>query len=349
MRLRRGVAGLAVAAALALGGAAPAGADPARPTNFRSTILSTQPELPAGVRARTIGGDSFLELSVAGHEVVVPDYSSGPDDEAVPYLRFGPDGTVERNRRAAATAANEARYGTASRTPDPDAPPEWERVASDGTYAWHDHRIHWMAPTPPRAVAADGRVDLGGPDGTWEVPLVVDGEAVTVRGELTLAPAPPAWPWYLLAAATAALVVVGARRAGRWVAGAAAVVGAVGAVVAAAATWRAIPPDAGGSVVPLVVCVATLVAATMVALGPGRARLAATAATAAGLGGWAVLRTAVWSNAVLPTSIPAVDRAATAIALGVGVALAIGLVWAPAPTPAGSSAGPEGLRSSPTA
>lgn len=349
MKLRRGAAGLAAAAALVVGGAAPAAADPARPTNFRSTILGTQPELPAGVQARIIGGDSFLELSVAGHEVIVPDYATGPDDEAVPYLRFGPDGTVERNLRAAATAANETRYGTAARTPDLDAPPEWERVASDGTYAWHDHRIHWMAPTAPRAVAADGRVDLGGPDGTWEVPLVVDGEAVTVRGELTLAPAPPAWPWYLLAAATAALVVLGARRVGQWVAGTAAVMGAAGAVVAAAATWRAIPPDAGGSAVPLAVCAATLAAATLAALGPARARLAATAATAAGLVGWSVLRTAVWSNAVLPTSVPAVDRAATAVALGVGVALAIGLVWAPQPAPAASAPGPEGLRSSPTA
>jgi hypothetical protein len=59
-----------------------------------------------------------------------------------PYLWFRDDGGVYENRRSPATVLNDDRFG---REPlpaevDPEAEPEWERVATGGRYAWHDHR-----------------------------------------------------------------------------------------------------------------------------------------------------------------------------------------------------------------
>lgn len=335
--LGRSLLALAVLIGVLLATTTPAGADPARPTDYRSRILSIRPTLPDGVDLRVIGGDAFLDLQVSGdHTVVVPDYTSGTGTVPRPYLRFRPDGTVERNDHSAAAAANETRYGT-SRGGEIGDEPAWTVVSRDGRYVWHDHRIHWMLPRAPTAVDDDGRVDLGGSDGTWTVQLVVDDRMAVVRGELLLLDAPSPVPWLVLAVVLVAAMVtlsLAAVRAGvpphRAIAGTLAVAGAL-ATAAGWAQWQAIPPGAGGSVltalVPAVGTVAALVALTV---SSAPVRLVGLALGAATLGGWAVLRREALWRAVLPTSLPfAFDRAATAIALGVALGTAAMLVWRP--------------------
>ena len=323
--------------------ASPAAADAPRPTDYRSTVTGVAPPLPAGAEVRVIGGDSLLELSLpAGHTAVVADYPTSDEAEPVPYLRFDADGTVRRNALAVATTANEARYGTASTVPDPDAEPRWETVATNGTYAWHDHRIHWMSPRAPRAVDADGRVDLGGEDGTWSVPVTVDGRDTVITGQLVIAPAPSFAAWALLVVVALGVALLVGVRFGLRAAAAVGAGSAAGAVVVATATWRAVPPDAGASVIPVVVAVVALIAGLVAALGPARVRLVAVAATAAALLGWGATRWTVLARAVLPTTLaPGLDRAATAVAIGVGLALAALLVKGPAPQ---RRAAPEGGR-----
>lgn len=339
----RALAALLVLGSAALATADPAAADPARPTDYRSRILSVRPTLPAGVDLAVVGGDSFLELRVRGdHTVVVPDYEGGEGTQARPYLRFLPDGTVERNRHAAATAANESRYGTSAAADIRDEP-EWTVVARDGRYVWHDHRIHWMLPKAPTAVDESGRVDLGGTDGTWTVDLEVDGAPVTVRGELLLLDAPNPAPWFALVAlgtggavGVVALAVRGRRPTPhRGLALALATAGAL-ATVAGVVQWRSIPPGAGGNVLTAATPAIGLVAAlTAAAVGAARVRLVALAVAVAALGGWAVLRREALVRAVLPTSLPfAVDRAATALALGLAVGVAVTLAWRPPVDPA---------------
>lgn len=316
---------------------APASADPARPTDFRSRVLVSRPTLPTGVDLSVVGGDSFLELTVHGrHTVVVPDYDTGTGTPG-PYLRFLPGGRVERNELAAATAANESRYGSTDRQPDPTAAPRWKQVANDGTYVWHDHRTHWMSTSAPPLVGDGPRVDLGGPRGTWSVDLIVDGRPTAVRGELLLYASPSPWPWY---AGSGLIVGVGlvlgllSRRQKQPVPYRPVAIGVAAVASAAAAigwaAWRDIPAAAGGNPVPFVVPLVGLAAAVAAALlGSGR-RLAPLGAAAAALLGWAALRRTVLDHAILPTSAPAVlDRAATAAALGVGLALAVLLVWLP--------------------
>lgn len=190
--------GLTAAVLLTLA-AAPAWADPAKPSNYVSELVTA----PAGVVAEVQGGDSFLVVEApAGTTVMVPGYSSDGSDfadweELEEYLRVLPDGTVQLNRRSAAYYQNAARYGASPEgAVGPDVPPDWETVADDGRVAWHDHRIHWMSPTPPdRVDTGGGRQDVQ----DYAVPIVVDGGLEVAEGDLDWVPDPSPLPVLLVA------------------------------------------------------------------------------------------------------------------------------------------------------
>jgi hypothetical protein len=317
-------AGLALAALAGVAGlvlhATPAAADPPAPSDFRSTVTGIEPEA-AVVRAKIVGGDSFLELSVdRGHEVIVHGYG----DE--PYLRFRDDGTVERNRRSEATYLNEDRRGAVDIPPqaDNEADPEWEKVASGGTYAWHDHRIHWMGEGKPAGIRPGTLIQA------WTVDITVDGSPTQIQGKLVLAEQVSPLPWFVLALVAGAAVVLLGRRHAMVTAGGAALVAALAALVAGWGQYSVAP--AGSGVDPLVVIVPAL---GVVAAGAGlvlRSRppwgAASTLASAAAVIGWGVLRADVLWKPVLPTDLPYnLDRGLTALALGLAVAAAGLVVW----------------------
>ena len=127
-RLRRGLVTAALALIVVLGLAGPAGADPAKPTNYRSHVTSVKPTSSV-IAVKVVGGDGFLDVNVEpGHEVVV----SGYDGE--PYLRFSKDGTVEENQSSPATYLNRNRYAIdpgARRAQGKNLPPAaWLKVGS---------------------------------------------------------------------------------------------------------------------------------------------------------------------------------------------------------------------------
>jgi hypothetical protein len=332
------LAGAALLTALCLLGLAaePVAADPARPTNFRSRIISVEPSTSAA-RVEIAGGDSFVVLSVEpGHEVVVPDYGAEGTDR--PYLRFRADGTVELNEASAAASANESRYGSSSERFDPDAAPRWRRVAGGGSYAWHDHRIHLMVPEDMAVVDERGRVDLGGGDGTWQVPLIVDGSPTVVTGELLRMELPPTPAWYIGALTLLGFVVVALVRARRalWPVRVALLsVGATAAFVSFTELSEA-PEGSGASAAPLGVARVAVFGAASTLLAPrlgARARSVArggTALAAATLTWWALDRLDVLRFAVLPSGLGDLDRAATAAAFSVGLGTAVVLLWRPA-------------------
>ena len=307
---------------VALARAQPAAADPPVPTEYRSTVHAIEPAAH-GVRAEVVGGDAFLELKVdRGTEVVVTGY------QGEPYLRFGPDGTVQRNRRSPATYVNNSRTAAVEvpGSADPEADPDWETVAGGGAYSWHDHRIHWMGSDRP-AGAEPGEWTR-----SWTVDIVVDGTPTRINGTLALVSGVNPLPWVVLALAAAAAVAIAGRRRPLTVAPVAAL---VAAVLASGVGWaqRADAP-AGSGVSPLVVAVplAGLVAAAL-ALTAGRrlgrrAVVALTLAAAAAVAGWGVLRLEVLSKPVLPTVLdPWVDRAGTTLALALALASAGLVVW----------------------
>ena len=69
-----------------------------------------------------------------------------------------------------------------------------------GTVTWHDPRLRGLPSGVQRAA--------------WTVPLLVDGRAASVRGELWRVPAPAPWPWLALGLVVAAawLATPAARR-----------------------------------------------------------------------------------------------------------------------------------------
>jgi len=194
-------------------GVGPALADPAVPTHYRSTVTEVvgADGEPIDLDVEVLGGDTYLVVEVpGGTELAVPGY------DGEPYIRVHADGEVEVNQRSPARWLNDARYGSADVDMPPhadvDAPPDWEPVAHDGVYAWHDHRIHFMSPALPSQV--DPRSDEVQEIWDWEVPITVDGEEAVIVGELVWVPGTGlALPALALVVAIA-LGVVLARRIG---------------------------------------------------------------------------------------------------------------------------------------
>jgi hypothetical protein len=290
-------------------GAGPAAADAAKPGKWSSEVTSVDPD-PGWLSVETAGGDAFLSVEVdEGHELIVLGY------EGEPYLRFNPDGTVEENQSSPATYINTDRYGTNELAPDElqgadvaALDPEWQQVATGGSYAWHDHRTHFMGGDVP----AEGRID-------WTVPMVADGEDVTVTGVMTYEGSSSPVLWYAIAVVVLiGLAVLGPKLPDR-------AAPALVALVAALATWVAYagyasqPSGTGASIVPTVVGAIALVLA-LLALAVDRLRAVGLLAAGVFLATWGVFRLSVLSNPVLPTDVPfALERLTTALALGVGV------------------------------
>jgi hypothetical protein len=294
-------------------------ADPAVPTNYRSRVTDLDPR-PDGMAIQVTGGDAFLVAAVApGHVLEIPGYFG----EA--YLRIDADGTVWRNERSPARHINVARYGvTVPPEADASAPPEWIQVGSGGTYAWHDHRTHWMSQDLPPTIAGD-RAQLIFP---WEFEVVFDGTPVTVHGELVWFPSVnPVGPLFIGLMGLAPLAWWRRGRTGLMAAHLAAL-GAVSLFVAtvqyaATPVDRGLPTDLALPVVAICLALASIglvsrpIRATAVRL------LSAAALVIWGVAGWRVL-----TAPVLPSALPtAVERSLVALVLVSAAVLATLVVF----------------------
>ncbi len=304
-----------------------AAADPAGPTNFRSEVRDITPA-DTGIEVEVLGGDAFVRLTVPpGTEVFVPGYET--EEGAAPYLWFAPDGRVLVNERSPARYLNDARYGSRDvavpASADPAKPPVWVPVADGGSYAWHDHRIHWMSPTLPDQVDADAGTSQRVFD--WEIPLAVNGESVTVTGELFWVPSrTPVVPGALalLVAAGGALLVRRDRRSLPAVVG----VGALAALVVTGVQHVGLPVGVVGPFPPLLLAVVGLVGA-LASL--GLRRRDETQATIVGLlaalpvAGVAVVQARGMVAPVVPADLPpGIFGALVAVALGAALGALLG-------------------------
>lgn len=319
--------------------AGPVAADPPGPTDYRSTVVGIEPDPGGAVSARLIGGDSFFELTVAsGTEVTVLGY------QGEPFVRFNPDGTVDRNERSPSRWLNDDRFGD---RPVPteataDAEADWQPVADDGTYAWHDHRAHWMSPShPPGAEPGDIVLEA-------VIPLLVDGRQVevVVRSVLLAAPSPvPAVAGVVLVGAGLAAAALVLRRP--WAVPALAALCAFLALVMGAWAYLSVPRVTGPSLTlwvgPLVALVALAAAALLPERGP-RAQIARVACLLLGayeLVWWTWTRRTALSRSLIPSDAPAwLDRATLAASAVAG--LTVGLVALLTVALRAATAGPAG-------
>jgi hypothetical protein len=247
----------------------------------------------------------------------------GYDEE--PYVRYLKDGTVERNLHSEATYINNNRKGTGTIPPealrkDGEQPtPLWQKVGSHGSYAWHDHRVHWMgdvSPPVPRGHYVPGRY------APWKVPITVDGTRAAVEGSLLYEKSMSPLPWIGAGVLAAVLLAIVGRRQVVVVPALALLVVSVAAVAVGRSDFSSNP--GGGNpllwALPVVAALAALVALVRRASGAAVVGLLASVAT---LSSWALLRYKVLLKPVLPTStLPGLDRSTVAVALGVAVAAA---------------------------
>ena len=321
MRLARRVRFRLVAASLiatlgVLGAAGTAHADPAGPTDYRSEVLDVAPPT-ANVTFEIIGGDSFLQMTVAsGTDVQVIGYRGEP------YLWFRPDGTVLENRLSPTTYLNEERFGTD--TPDfadPDAPPDWSDTGADGRYAWHDHRAHLMQPIPPPNTTPGDRIVES------VVPIVVDGVETKVTVISVWQPEPstiPVWAAVVVGLALGALGVVLWRRRSSWAW--LAVPMSLLALVLGIWQYRSLPPETGPRLVwwalPALAAIASVAAVAAARRAPFAA-VAAALVAGVNLALWGSVKRDGLTAAIVPTDAPnALDRFGTMLALVGGMAIA---------------------------
>jgi hypothetical protein len=147
-------------------------------SHYRSTVTAVEPSVPGLVLAVTKAGESLTLTNHTGKTVVVIGYAG----EA--YLRITSTG-VDENIASLSSSLNGTLIIEGLPQPQEQANqqrPQRRHVSDQHTFTWHDHRIHWMAQQRPPVVAADPHQPHKVFD--WEVPLRVNGEPVTVNGEL---------------------------------------------------------------------------------------------------------------------------------------------------------------------
>ena len=287
-------------------------ADPAAPTDYRSEVVAVTPDTPS-IDFEVVGGDAFLQLTVQpGTEVVVTGYQNEP------FLRIRADGVVEQNDRSPSTYLSLDRMGDATVPAHADAtlPPLWSEIGTGGTYAWHDHRTHWMSPDPPPNARRGDRIQTG------VVPLIVDGVpvSVSVATDWLVAPSPvPLYVGAALAAAGVGLALLLRRRVA-WP------VLIVSAVAAGLGAWQfaSLPAETDPLLVWwLLPAIAAVSALAAVALGGRLLAWALVILAGLELGVWVYVRREGAWRALIPTDAPFwLDRgvlAAAAVAAMAGV------------------------------
>jgi hypothetical protein len=300
-------------------------ADPPGPTDYRTRVVEMEPPVE-GFEVSVIGGDSFIHLaSEGGLTIEVIGYGGEP------YLRFLPDGTVQENERSPARYVNEDRYAVVDvpDTASARAEPVWQVVGTDGSYAWHDHRTHWMNPQhPPFAEPGDQILE-------GVIPLIVDGAEVDVT--LVSVWEEMSFPWSVPLGAVLGLIAgVVVVRDGRLRAAAMATTAlALAALAVSLVAFTSVPAETAPSVL---LWIAPLMAAVLsvpaVRRPPDGATTDwnATAPTlllisALELVIWAVVRWGWMFAAILPTDLPYwVDRGVVAMVMAGSPVILVGLV-----------------------
>jgi hypothetical protein len=145
-------------------------------TSFVSELRGVRPPVD-GLGVNVVGRDEAMRLTNGTGKTV---FVLGYDGER--YLRFLPGGEVQINVKSPASYLNRDVAPTAiPRGLSGETRPLWRRVARDGAFVWHEHRIRWTSKKMPVEVKDEThRTRIF----DWSVPMLVGGRPVQVVGTL---------------------------------------------------------------------------------------------------------------------------------------------------------------------
>jgi hypothetical protein len=157
------------------------------PTDYRTTVTAIRPAVPTVAVTVGLGGQWVRVTNHGAAAIVVRGYRGEP------FLRLS--GNQVQVNELSATAAETVRTQRAVASADPAAEPRWTQLQTGDNATWTDARIN----EPPSS----------GPSVSWTLPLVVDGQQVTVAGTTERITPPSPVPWIaglaILAVAVAAI------------------------------------------------------------------------------------------------------------------------------------------------
>ncbi len=151
---------------------------------YHSRITAIKPPVP-GLEARIIGGDERIEMTYTGRVPLVIEGTQGE-----PMIRLSTAG-VEVNTRSPSVYLSSARYAELGVPAEADAAaaPRWQLLDSPGSFAWYEHRSHWMQSDRP-PIVGDGSEPVT--IFHWNVQAQLGSQPVTVIGVLDWIPDPDA-------------------------------------------------------------------------------------------------------------------------------------------------------------
>jgi len=281
-------------------------------TDWQSSIISIAPTTDAVSIDVLNGGEALRLTAKPGHTVLILGYRNEPS------LRITADGEVQANLKSPTWWSNKTGTGSGSipDSADPAAEPEWSTIGSNGSVAWHDHRIHAM---PGVTTGTD-----------WTVLVSVDDMPLVIRGQLTKLPShAPLLELLLAIVAAAVIVILGFRRA--WtICSVSVLFGAALAIVVAFGGWTVTPSGFTYPWLPLLASVLTgalALASVLLRNASRRLRVTTMVSTVAALAWWVALNFSALTAVFVPNTFAAgVVRFSVGLALGIVVGVAVVIV-----------------------
>ena len=204
--VKRQLLGAAMLAAIVMGPAQPVfahGGNGGASSDYRIEVTGFEGD-PTGIEVHPVELGNRMELvRTTAKDVEIVGYVGEP------YIRLDEDGVFENfNSPSHYTNLDRfARTATPS-TATPTAEPNWVKLSDGNSVRWHDHRTHWMDPTPREDVRANPDVErVIFPSN--RVDFVVDGKPVTAIVKVTWLPPPSRIAW-LVATSLAACALLAA-------------------------------------------------------------------------------------------------------------------------------------------
>lgn len=159
------------------------------PTNYQSAVTAIRPAVAAVAATVGLGGQWVRITNQGAATIVILGYRGEP------FLRLSHN-QVEVNQLSS-TAAQTGMIPGDPAPGNPAAEPKWVRSSEAYNVTWTDARI---APPQQSQQASE----------SWELPLVVDGQQVSVVGTRELIPPPSPWSWLaVLVLLTVAVAAIG--------------------------------------------------------------------------------------------------------------------------------------------